>query len=70
MAETGTWAENNVYKYTLWRNIDLPTDHSGLVAWMSCSQPDAWCHRMKLKSKGREQVTVLLAVIIIYSNKF
>jgi len=36
---------------------------------MSCSQPDAWCHRMKLKSKGCEQVTVLLAVIIIYSDK-
>jgi len=29
---------------------------------MSCSQPDAWCHQMKLKSKGCEQVTVLLAV--------
>jgi len=29
---------------------------------MSCSQPDAWFHRMKLKSKGCEQVTVLLAV--------
>jgi len=42
----------------------------GWVAWMSCSQPDAWCHRMKLKNKGCEQVTVLLAVIIIYSNKF
>ena len=41
----------------------------GWVAWMSCSQPDAWCHRMKLKSKGCEQVTVLLAVIIIYSDK-
>ena len=41
----------------------------GWVTWMSCSQPDAWCHRMKLKSKGCEQVTVLLAVIIIHSNK-
>jgi len=20
------------------------------VGWMSCSQPDAWCHRMKLQS--------------------
>jgi len=39
------------------------------VARMCCSQPDAWCHRMKLKSKGCEQVTVLLAVIIIYCNK-
>jgi len=29
---------------------------------MSCSQPDAWCHRMKLKSEECEQVTVLLAV--------
>jgi len=29
----------------------------------------AWCHCMKLKSKGCEQVTVLLAVIIIYINK-
>ena len=36
---------------------------------MSCSQPDAWCHRMKLQSKGCKQVTVLFAVIIIYSNK-
>jgi len=34
----------------------------GWVAWMSCSQSDAWCHRMKLKSIGCEQVTVLLAV--------
>jgi len=34
----------------------------GWVAWMSCSQPDAWCHQMKLKSEGCEQVTVLLAV--------
>jgi len=34
----------------------------GWVAWMSCFQPDAWCHRTKLKSKGCEQVTVLLAV--------
>ena len=34
----------------------------GWVAWMSCSQPDAWCHGMKLNSKRCEQVTVLLAV--------
>jgi len=34
----------------------------GWVAWMSCSQSDAWCHRMKLKKKGCEQVAVLLAV--------
>jgi len=45
----------------------------GWVAWMSCSQPDAWYHQMKLKSKGCEQVTVLLAVeyiIIIDFNKY
>jgi len=34
----------------------------GWVAWMSCFQLDAWCHRMKLKSKGCEQVIVLSAV--------
>jgi len=31
---------------------------------MSCSQPDAWCHQVKLKSKGCEQVTVLLALAV------
>ena len=29
---------------------------------MGCSQPYAWCHGMKLKMRGCEQVTVLLAV--------
>jgi len=24
----------------------------GWVLWMSCSQPDAWCHQMKLKRQG------------------
>jgi len=43
----------------------FPQTIVGWVAWMSCSQPDAWCHRMKLKSKRCEQVAVLLAVIII-----
>jgi len=49
-----------------------PQTTMGWVAWMSCSRPDAWswCHRMKLKSKGCEQVAVVLAVIIIYSSKF
>jgi len=32
----------------------------GWAARMSCSQPDAW---LKLKSKGCEQVTALLAVL-------
>jgi len=55
------WVENNVYIHIVKKcRLDLPTDHTGWVAWMSCSQPDAWCHRMKLKSKGCEQVTVLI----------
>jgi len=36
----------------------------GWVAWMSCSQPDAWGHRMKLKSKRCEQVAVLLLAVL------
>ena len=36
------------------RNLNLPTDHSGCVAWMSCFQPDARYHQMKLKSQGKE----------------
>jgi len=34
----------------------------GWVAWMSCSQRDAWCHQMKLMSKGCGKVTVLLEI--------
>jgi len=37
----------------------------GSFAWMSCFQPDAWCHQMKLKRQGYGQVTVILAVNII-----
>jgi len=34
-----------------------------------CIMVMVWCHRIRLKSEGYEQVTVLLAVIIVYSNK-
>jgi len=54
-----------VKKYT----FNYPqTTTVGWVAWMSCSQPDAWCHRMKLKSKGCEQVAVLLVIIISFRS--
>jgi len=47
----------------------FPKTIVGWVARLSCSQPDAWCHQMKLKREGYGQVTKILAVSIIYSNK-
>jgi len=28
---------------------NFPRTIVGWVSWMSCFQPDAWCHQMKLK---------------------
>jgi len=32
---------------------------------MSCSQPDAWCHQIRLKRQGYGQVAVILSANII-----